>query len=376
MPTKRGWLGFVLVITSAAPLGAQATRGESARVGTVRGQVSAAESLTPLSHVSVTASGLETQTSAGVLTDDEGWFTLSGLAVGTYTLRVERLGYATLQLADVVVRSGRITFVEASLTAVPLEVEGLVVTGGFFPQPEDQPVSMSSYSGEEIRRAPGSAGDVSRIFMTLPSVAKVSDQSNGLAVRGGSPRENAFFVDNVEIPNINHFPTQGSSSGPIGLLNTDLIRDATFFTGGFPAPYGDRLSSVMEIELREGDRSEFDGQVDLSLAGAGVVVEGPLGDEGSASYVLSARKSFLDLLVDAIGTESDVVPRYSDGTLKIVWDEGARHRVTALGVGGIDEISASRAAAMENGQIVYGDHSGSEAAVGLDWRAQIGRAHV
>ena len=114
-----------------------------------------------------------------------------------------------------------------------VETEAVSVTAGYFTASEEQPVSAIQFSSEEIRRAPGSGGDVSRILLSLPSVAKVNDQSNALCVRGGNPIENTFYIDNIEIPNINHFPDQATSSGPIGLINVDFIEDVAFYAGGF-----------------------------------------------------------------------------------------------------------------------------------------------
>ena len=361
---------FVLIAFGAlrpTPSWAQSVEEDEERIGTIRGQVVDGENLMPLAGVAVTAQSPHHSSQPTVLSNDDGRFILPNLGVGTYTLSASFLGYATSQVPDVVVRSSRITFVEISLNTAPIEMEGIVVLGSYFSQEKEEATSRTSYSGEEIRRAPGSAGDVSRIFMTLPSVAKVSDNSNGLAVRGGSPSENAFFVDNIEIPNINHFPSQGSSSGPISLLNTDLIRNATFHTGGFASRYGNRLSSVMDIELRDGNQEEFDAQLDLNFAGFGAVAEGPLGEKGS--YLASFRRSFLDLLVDAIGTETDVAPRYSDATVKLAWDLSDRHRLVTLGVLGLDDIAATQDAAVENDRIVYGDQKTQEGAVGVDWRA-------
>lgn len=126
----------------------------------------------------------------------------------------------------------------------------------------------------------------------MPSIAKVNDQVNGLIVRGGNPAENAFYLDNIEIPNINHYPMQGSSSGPIGLINTDFIQEVDFSAGGFSAAYGDRLSSVMELRFREGNRQEFDGQIDMNLAGVGLTGEGPLAGEKVPGCSLRAKVSW------------------------------------------------------------------------------------
>ena len=210
------------------------------------------------------------------------------------------------------------------------------------------------------RLMPSSSPDISG----LPSVAKVNDSDNSLVVRGGSPTENGFFLENIEIPNINHFPAQGSSGGPIGMVNVDFLQDVDFYAGGFPARFGDRLSSVMELHFRDGNRERFGAQVDLNFAGFGAVAEGPLGQHGS--FLLSARRSFLDLLVDAIGT--GVAPRYSDYQGKIVYELGPRHRLTALGIAGIDEITTNREDAREDGAAAYGSLRSRQGAGGLNWQ--------
>ena len=203
--------------------------------------------------------------------------------------------------------------------------------------------------------------------MTLPSVAKVNDQSNSLIIRGGSPIENAFYLDNIEIPNINHYPTQGSSGGPIGMVNVDFIKDVNFHTGGFGASYGDRLSSIMEINFREGNRDELDGQLDLNFAGFGGTAEGPLfGTWGS--WMVSLRRSYLDLLVEAINIGTSVAPRYGDFQGKLVLDLDTHNRLSLLTLWGDDQISSDKEIAEENDMIVYGDQDIIQRTTGLNWR--------
>ena len=209
------------------------------------------------------------------------------------------------------------------------------MTADYFSAVEEEAVSTVNFNFEEIRRSPGAAGDVSRLVQALPSVNMNTDQRNDLIVRGGSPAENLTIVDNIEIPNINHFPTQGASGGPIGLLNTDLIADVNFYAGGFSAEYGDRLSSVMVVDHREGNRDEFDGELNAGIAGAGLILEGPL-ERGRGSWILSARRSYLDLIVDAIGTGA--VPRYSDVQAMAVYDLNPRHQLNLLAISSFDDI--------------------------------------
>lgn len=336
-------------------------RGQDVPQGTIKGRVIDSETKAPLPGVSV----LVAASSMGANADVDGNFTIKNVQVGNYTLKFSCIGYDPLSKTDIIVKPKRITFVQAELNVSPLQMNDVVVTHGYFSRMEDQPTSSINFSSEEIRRAPGSAGDVSRIIMGLPSIAKVNDQVNSLIVRGGSPMENGFFIDNIEVPNINHYPTQGSSGGPIGLLNVDFIQDVEFSSGGFSSAYGDRLSSIMELTFREGNRDEFDGQFDLNFAGFGLTGEGPIAN-GQGSWLLSARRSFLDLLVNAIGT--GVAPEYSDYQGKLVYDPTPNDKLTLLGVMGIDYIEFEKDQAVEDGNIVYGKTDVIEGASGVNWR--------
>lgn len=359
--------GILIWLTaSGTAFTAERSGAEKVRTGGIRGTVVDAETRAPLTGVSVYVPSANT----GAITGERGDYRIRNLPVGTYTVSFRSIGYQPVTRTDVVVRSGRRAEVSAQLVPATVVVEDVLVCAGFFFQPDDQPTSTTSFSHEEIRRAPGSAGDVSRIMQALPSIAKVDDQLNSLVVRGGSPSENGFYLDNIEIPNINHFPLQGTSGGPIGLLHTDFIRRADFSAGGFPASYGDRLSSIMELEYREGNREEFDVQIDINMAGAGVVVEGPLGSQ-RASWMFAGRRSYLDLLVDAIGT--GVAPRYGDYQGKLAWDMSTRSELSLLGIFGYDEIEFDREQSIEDGNVVYGKHSGEEYAFGLNWRYRWGR---
>ncbi len=353
-------LPIILAMVFAAAISGMAVADDDP-FGIIKGEVIDKETKTPIPGVSVLISGTKTGTNS----NPDGNFTIKNVPVGDYTLHFNCIGYEPLAKTDIIVKPQRITYVQASLKISPVILDDVVVSGGYFSQQENQPTSAINFSAEEIRRAPGSAGDVSRILMTLPSVAKVNDTYNSLIVRGGSPNENGFFVDNIEIPNINHYPTQGSSGGPIGLINVDFIEDADFSSGGFSSAYGDRLSSVMNLTFREGNRDEFDGQLDLAFAGLGFTGEGPIAD-GKASWLLSARRSYLDMLVDAIGT--GVAPKYSDYQGKLVYDLSPKHKLTVLGVLGVDYISFDKNDSEDQGNNAYGTTRSREGATGVNWR--------
>ena len=268
---------------------------------------------------------------------------------------------------DVIVRPNRITNCDAELKMSAIETEGVIVTGGYFNAQDENQTSAVNFSAEEIRRAPGSAGDVSRIIYGLPSVAKVDDSKNSLIVRGGAAFENGFYIYNIEIPNINHFPEYGSSGGPIGMLNVDFIRDVNFYSGGFSTVYGDKMSSIMALSFREGNRDEFDAQLDLHFAGFGGVAEGPISN-GKGSWLISARKSFLDFIVNAIGEDPNSVPNYGDIQGKLVYDISQHHKLTLLNILGIDKISSDRDYAVENEENMYMNFNMMQNTAGINWR--------
>lgn len=303
-------------------------------LGTIKGLVVDKDSREPLIGANVVLKG----TQKGAVTNKTGNFAIERVPVGSYTVVFTYMGYETQAKADIIVRSQRITFVDVELLNSSIEVEGIVVTPEFFPDAAEQPTSSIGFSGEEIRRAPGAAGDVSRIFYGLPSVAKVSDSKNSLIVRGGGPTENGFYIDNIEIPNINHFPEQGSSGGPIGLINVDFIKDVDFHTGGFSPIYGDKLSSIMDMSFRKGNPDERDAQVSLDFAGFGAQAEGPM---PGGSWLVSARRSFLDLIVGAIGEDRTSVPHYSDLQGKLYFDIDPRHKLSVINLFSLDQIGLS-----------------------------------
>lgn len=328
--------------------------------GSITGKVTDSRELFPLIGVTV---GIKDK-NIGTYTDNEGKFELRKLPVGSYTLIISCIGYEKTVKTDVIVRPDRITVVDAEMNQSSVEMKEFVVTAGYFSKIEAKPVSNVSFSQEEIRRSPGSAGDVSRIIFGLPSLAKLNDQKNSLIVRGGSPLENSFFVDNIEIPNINHYGTQGSSEGPIGVINTDFLKDVNFHSGGFGVNYGDRLSSVMEMTFREGNREEIDLQLDASFQAVGAQIEGPLGG-GKGSYLLSARRSYLDWVFKA--TEiGGPIPTYYDVHAKVTYDLSSNVKLSFLDIASIDRSDQSYDQGIEFEDNYFGHYNGNKNSAGLN----------
>ena len=122
---------------------------------------------------------------------------------------------------------------------------------------------------------------------------------NDLIVRGGGPSENRFFMDGIEIPNINHFATQGASGGPVSIVNADLIREINFYTGAFPADRAGGMSSVLDFKLRDGDPERQSFKATLGASEVGLSGSGHIG--GRTTYIFSARQSYLQMLFKLLG---------------------------------------------------------------------------
>lgn len=274
-------------------------------------------------------------TNRGAATDMEGNFTISKLAPGSYNVKVFYLGYSSVTRGNVIVNPNRATVLEIRMEATTLELESVEVTASYFEKPKEAVVSTRSMNFEEIRRSPGDLVDIQRAVQALPAVVSGSDQINEIIIRGGYPGENLFIMDNIEIPNPNHFAIQGAGGGPINMLNSYMVRNIDFYAGAFSARYGDKASSVMDISLRDGSTERFRAEGSLGMAGIGALFEGPLGS--NASYIFSARKSYLDLVVSSTGLTA--VPHYYNFQGKVTINLNQQNTLFFNSVYGNDNIT-------------------------------------
>lgn len=330
-------------------------------IGSLTGKVIEIQNSQPIAGVVVRI----LDSKLGALSNENGVYSIKKIPAGTYTVEYKRIGYGTVRRTDVVIRSGRSTDLDVELSAVPITTEEVTVKAEYFSEEITQSVSTVQLTNEEIRRAPGSFGDISRIIAGLPSTAKVDDQSNALIVRGGSPIENAFYVDNIEITNINHFPSQGTSAGGTSIIPVDLVSSAEFSAGGFSSLFGDKLSSVMNINLRNGNKENFNAQIDLNVIGFGGIIEGPFAS-GKGTYIVAARRSYLDLIAEASGI--NLLPSFGDAQIKLTYDIDNNNFLSILGILSDDHISSDSANAKENKQTAYGSDDIYDGTIGLNWK--------
>lgn len=248
----------------------------------------------------------------GASTDEKGKFVIEKLEPGTYQLEVSYVGYITVIKTDIIVRAGKPTIVNFEMKSQPLQGDVVEVVAGYFVQELSVDPGRTSLNREEIRRFPGGFEDVVRTIATLPGVAiNNGGGRNDLLVRGGGPAENLFVVNNIEVPNINHFGTQGTSSGSLSFINLDLIENVDFSAGGFGPEYGDKMSSVVSLKLSEGRNDRLSSKFLISATQFGLNLEGPLSKKGS--FIFSARRSYLDFIFKAAGLP--FTPVYTDVNL-------------------------------------------------------------
>jgi hypothetical protein len=360
---------WTILATSAA---AQDTTGAGAIGGVV---VNAAGQ--PTEGVRVCA----LDTDACVTSDARGAFRITELRAGAYRLEVLPLAGLPFITDPVAVRAGLEGAVNITLPTIENFQQSVTVTAPAYQAPEEVKNSGFLVAPREILRSAAALEDVSRYVQGLPGVVVgTNDFRNDIIVRGGSPLENLFVVDNVEIPNINAFANFASAGGTVSLLDAELLQDVTFLTGGYPAPYVNRTSSVLQVTQREGSREAFGGWATLDFAGAGAILEGPIAvGQGPAkgSWVVSARRSFLDLFTRDVGFGG--VPVVYSFNAKAVYDLTPRDRIWMVNLTGIDEIrlgltdSTDLDEELANFDIRY---DGWRSATGFNWQRIFGARAV
>lgn len=303
-------------------------KNKKSRLGTISGKIEESMINRPIPGVLIQIVNKNFST----ISDQSGKYDIFKVPVGSYNIRFSADGFKTAVKTDVMVRPGRITYIDAKLDEQPLHTNETVdVFASYFHKNKKNPVSVVNISAEEVRRAPGTAGDLSRMLKSLPGVASTMDGTDELIVRGGAPLENGFYLDNFEVPLISHIPWNGTSGGFWSAVDQDLIQNVDFFSGAFSSNYGDRLSSITEITLREGNRNEFDGQFNLNLIQFGGVLEGPI-VKGRGSWLISFRKSLIDSAVDLgiLKLDNEGFPETIDTQMKFTYDITSKHKLNTL----------------------------------------------
>ncbi len=348
---------LVACLCVALPVAAQS------RTGVITGRVEDAVTAAPISAATVQVVG----TDRAAITDDDGRFTIRGVPLGIVALEIRRIGFSPSRRSDIAVSPAKPAEVRVTLAAIAASLAAIAVRPEAFPErpPPATPVSTQTYTAEEVRRQPGAQEDVLRAVSVAPGVGVTSGARNDLIVRGGAPFENRFLVDGIEVPNLNHFGSQGSTGGPISIINIRFIDEVALSAGGFGARYGDRTASVTDLVLRDGNRDRVAGELNVAASQVGAVLEGPIGDH--ASFFANVRQSYLDLLFRALG--QSFIPSYQDATVKLAWVPSPRDRVTLLGIGARGTVEFDNTDAddrLENARILSPEQD--QVVLGVVWR--------
>lgn len=299
--------------------------------GSVKGKVTERGSGRPLSGIIISSE----YNSAITKSDTAGYFELPGLTGdGMYTLRAAGEGFAVIEKKVTLSDTESDQFVKIEMNELNVIWNDVTVSSGNS-DTKITGISAARLDAADMKYTPGTLQDVVRAVQILPGVAQPDPLRNDLLVRGGGPSENLYIVDGFQIPNINHYGSLGATGGPASFINADYVRDISFSSGGFSAQYGDKISSVMEISLRNTPDMEHRNKLILAASQFGLNTEGHLGNSGS--YYLSVRRSYLDLVFRSYGFT--YAPRYYDAYGKVIITPGKNDQISVLFLGTFDDLA-------------------------------------
>lgn len=302
--------------------------GARAQTGSIRGQVVNSENNEPVPFANVVLGNTQT----GTVTDTAGYFEILGLTPGFTNITVSSIGFKPQTYRDIQVTNAKPAEVRVLLEPSAREMATVSIRQSPYTKTEESPVSLRTIGIAELERNPGGNRDVSNVLKSFPGVASTPAFRNDIIIRGGSPGENRFFLDGVEIPVINHFQTQGASGGPVGIINVNFIREVNFLSGAFPANRGNALSSVLEFNQIDGSSERWKYRFALGSSDAGFTAQGPVGKK--TTFIGSVRASYLQWLFKAL--KLPFLPTYYDYQMKWKIRLDQKNELTILGLGALD----------------------------------------
>ena len=299
-----------------------------AQQAAVRGRVYDAVSNEPLPFVNLVVAGTPT----GTVTDLDGNFLITGLKPGFVRLQASFVGYQQAISPEIEVSSARTSTVEIPMQKSDLQIEEVRVTASPYRKTDESPVSLRTIGIGEIENSPGANRDVSRVIQSFPGVQSTPAFRNDIIIRGGGPSESRFYLDGVEVPNINHFATQGASGGPLGILNADFLREVNYYSGAFPANRGNALSGVLEFFQVDGNQEKLKFRGSVGASELSATFDGPISDK--TTFIVSTRRSYLEFLFGLL--ELPFLPTYNDMQFKLRTRFDKKNELTFVGLGAID----------------------------------------
>lgn len=272
------------------------------------------------------------RTTTGVATDENGYFRIENAPLGFIRLEVSSVGYKTKVTEEFMVNTAAARTVDVVLEASSTTLEQVTVKASPYRKTVESPVSVQRIGIAEIEKNPGGNRDISKVVQSMPGVLSSPAFRNDFVVRGGGPAENRFYLDDVELPNLNHFATQGASGGVVSIVNIDFVKEVNFYAGAFPASRGNMMSSMLDFRQIDGNPDRIKVRATLGATDYGLSMDGPLAPK--TTFIVSARRSYLKMLFSIIGLP--FLPVYNDFQFKTVTKFNAKNELTLLGIGAYD----------------------------------------
>jgi len=308
-------------------------------VQTIRGTITDQDTKSPIPGAHILVIGSDPV--QGAVSDHQGQFIIEKVPVGRVSLQITSIGYNDQIVKNLMIISAKELIVPVGLQESILKMNEVVIRG-------DQnngeilnelaTVSARAFSVEETKRYAGSFNDPARMVSSFAGVMTAPEGENYIAVRGNSPKGNQWRLEGVDIPNPNHFSSEGATGGPINALNSAMLANSDFFTGAFPAEYGNAYSGIFDMYLRNGNNHQREYSFSIGVIGTDMTLEGPFRQGGEASYLVNYRYSTLGLLENLNIVNFDGVPKYQDLSFKINLPGGKGGRFSIFGLGGLSEL--------------------------------------
>lgn len=296
------------------------------------------ETLAPLAGATIIIP--ETDPLIGTTSDSSGNFQISHLKIGQYQLKVSFMGYSPFMTDPLIVTTGRETMTTILMDETTISSNEVEIRAGYRKQEalnKMATVSVRSFSVDETFRFAGSYNDPARMVANFAGVTSGIDNRNDIVVRGNSPTGMQWRIDDLEIPNPNHFAAVGTTGGPVTILNNNLVTNSDFYTGAFPAQYGNTLSGIFDLRMRTGNSWKRRYWFEIGWNGLEFGTEGPISKKLGSSYLFSYRYSPLQFL-NLLGITTEIIPEYQDLTLKINLPTRKAGTFTLTAIGGISAI--------------------------------------
>ena len=274
-------------------------------------------------------------TNIGTVTDIDGNYELNEVQVGQYNFKCSYIGFNPNIRSEIRVSPNKNLRLDFLLSENAELIDEIQITANTFNKTEESPTSLRTINASEIYRSPGGDRDISKVIANLPGVSTAPSFRNDIIIRGGAPNENRFYLDGVEIPTINHFSTQGSSGGPVGIINVNFIREVDFYSGAFPANRGNVLSSVMELKQIEGNDDSFSASFAVGSSDAGLTINTPITEK--STMLFSVRRSYLQFLFQAL--QLPFLPTYNDLQFKFTHKPNKKNQFNIIALAALDKFS-------------------------------------